>query len=507
MPVVGWGAWPMRGWGLVAGLGVCAAALGGCTSVYNLPQNVPLSGAVQAPPLGGEVPASTDDILVSLAFSGGGTRAAAFSFGVLKEIDGTRIRDRGQNVSLLDRVDFVSGVSGGSVTAAYYGLRRREALDRIPRALPAAQRRGVAQHPGLHRQSRSRDRRRPQRRPRIFRAGSTPTCSAARPSREFRSDRRPRIWINASDIYNRTPFVFGKAAFDAMCSDLLSATRSRKRWRRRRRCRWCSRRSCWKPIRAAARPTLPDVDRARPRRPQCAAAVARLCAGDRQLPHRRSMRYIKLLDGGLVDNFGLSGFSIALLSATRPYEPLTPQQAARIRRVMFLIVDSGRGPSGNWSQQLEGPTGVDLVMATADTATEASTRASYTAFVTLMNDWGAKVRRWRCGLSAAERQRLGVRGGWRCNDLNVFVERVGFDQFDRSARRRAQCDPDALSIAAAVGRRADRGGRPRRCATIRPSRPSAAGFSRGIIARDLLDQSNRRGRRDQRRRVLQYRVC
>ena len=146
------------------------------------------------------------------------------------------------------------------------------------------------------------------------------------------------------------------------------------------------------------------------------------------------IRYVKLLDGGLVDNFGLSGFTIALLSATRPYEPLMPAQAARIRRVMFLIVDAGRGPSGDWAQQLPGPTGVDLVMATADTATEASTRASYTAFVSTMNDWVGKVRRWRCGLSAAERQRLGVGGaGWRCNDMNVFVERVGFDQFDRAA--------------------------------------------------------------------------
>jgi NTE family protein len=69
-------------------------------------------------------------------------------------------------------------------------------------------------------------------------------------------------------------------------------------------------------------------------------------------------------------------------------------------------------------------------MATADTATEASTRASFTAFVALMNEWVGKVRRWRCGLSAAERQRLGVGANWNCNDVNVFVERVGFDQFD-----------------------------------------------------------------------------
>ena len=175
--------------------------------------------------------------------------------------------------------------------------------------------------------------------------------------------------------------------------------------------------------------------------------------------HTGGVRYVKLLDGGLVDNFGLSGFTIALLSATRPYEPLTPQQAARIRRVIFLIVDSGRGPSGDWSQQLPGPTGVDLVMATADTATEASTRASYTAFVSIMNDWAARVRRWRCGLSAAERERLGV----ACQLALQRHERVcragRLRPVRPCARRCTQCNPDAVPTAAAVGRSADRCGR------------------------------------------------
>ena len=39
-----------------------------------------------------------------------------------------QVRTRGGAASLLDSVDFVSGVSGGSVTAAYYGLKRRAAL-------------------------------------------------------------------------------------------------------------------------------------------------------------------------------------------------------------------------------------------------------------------------------------------------------------------------------------------------------------------------------------------
>ena len=32
----------------------------------------------------------------------------------------------------------------------------------------------------------------------------------------------PGVWINAADIYNRTAFVFGPAAFTALCSDLAS---------------------------------------------------------------------------------------------------------------------------------------------------------------------------------------------------------------------------------------------------------------------------------------------
>ena len=36
------------------------------------------------------------------------------------------------------------------------------------------------------------------------------------------SERRPQVWINASDIYDRTPFVFGRVTFGALCSDLSS---------------------------------------------------------------------------------------------------------------------------------------------------------------------------------------------------------------------------------------------------------------------------------------------
>jgi predicted acylesterase/phospholipase RssA len=93
----------------------CAALLAGCATIYNLPGNVPLGETLADNNFGREVPNLDDDVLLALSFSGGGTRAAAFSFGVLTELERTRAGSK-KTKSLLDRVDFISGVSGGSVT-------------------------------------------------------------------------------------------------------------------------------------------------------------------------------------------------------------------------------------------------------------------------------------------------------------------------------------------------------------------------------------------------------
>ena len=57
-----------------------------------------------------------------LAFSGGGTRAAALAYGVLEELRDTTVVIDGVPRRLLDEVDTISSVSGGSFTSAYYGL-------------------------------------------------------------------------------------------------------------------------------------------------------------------------------------------------------------------------------------------------------------------------------------------------------------------------------------------------------------------------------------------------
>ena len=64
----------------------------------------------------------TSENALMLAFSGGGTRAAALSYGVLKELRDTPVHTETGTRRLLDEVHTISSVSGGSFTSAYYGL-------------------------------------------------------------------------------------------------------------------------------------------------------------------------------------------------------------------------------------------------------------------------------------------------------------------------------------------------------------------------------------------------
>jgi NTE family protein len=80
----------------------------------------------------------SDELLFLLTFSGGGTRAAAMSYGILEALSKVEI-PRDEQVksvhpghTLLDEVDIISSVSGGSFTAAYYGLHGKKAFEDYP---------------------------------------------------------------------------------------------------------------------------------------------------------------------------------------------------------------------------------------------------------------------------------------------------------------------------------------------------------------------------------------
>jgi NTE family protein len=430
----------LRSIGLV--VATCVPLLG-CASIHNLPVNVPLGGAGIADSLtmGFEDPAGLDDLLIGLSFSGGGTRAAAFSFGVLQEMD--RIRMPRATDSMFDRIDFISGVSGGSVTAAYVGLKKRAALsDFRERFLLRNAEEGLQTTLSLGTIGRA------------FSGGINDSTGFTQwldanlfdgaTFGQFRSVGSPRVWINASDIYNHVPFVFDATAFAAICSDISKYPLSN-----------AVAASAAVPIAFAPAviqafpgtckdPLPPWITRAAADRnaPPMLNSYAKAVVGYRD----GAVPYIKLMDGGLVDNYGISGFTIARASSETAYGPLTPQQAVKVRRGIFLVVDAKAGLSGNWVNTVEGPSGVELLKAAVDTTLDASVGASYSAFDRTMSDWQTTLIRWRCGLSAAERTRYGAGAGWNCKDLKFFVGRLGFDQLDAARAAELEAVPTRFQL-------------------------------------------------------------
>jgi NTE family protein len=160
------------------------------------------------------------DTYFTLAFSGGGTRAAAYAYGVLEELRDTEVLVDGVPKSLLDEVDTVSGVSGGSFPAAYYGLFE----DRIFQEFEArflkknVQRALLLQ--GLL----------PWNLVRLLTPWLSRSDLASRyynkhifdeaTFEDLKQVKGPRVNINATDLSSGSRVTFNQETFDAICSNL-----------------------------------------------------------------------------------------------------------------------------------------------------------------------------------------------------------------------------------------------------------------------------------------------
>ncbi len=431
-----------------------ALGLGACATIHNLPLNEPsatpyagFAGAAAArvaaeQKLHGE----NDGMVVGLSFSGGGTRAAAFAYGVLDQLARTP-GPHGRN-ALLDRVGVVSGVSGGSIIAAYYGLKGRAGLaDFRERFLVQDVMAvldtnvnliniGKALGGGANTDNKLRD---------WFNANLYHDAT-------FRDliGRRPIVLINATDIYSRTPFLFAPQTFAAACSDItqypvaaaVAASAAVP--------------AAFAPIIIEAFPGQCQT----PLPPWVHEAAANTAASPLLHAYAKGLedirdgkvKYVKLFDGGLIDNYGLSGLTIIRAAMGTPYGPLRPEEAVNLRRFLFVVVDAGQSPKGDWSQTLDGPAGKQLVGAVVDVLVDANAHASYAAFEATMRNWRDAMVKWRCGLKREEvaRLRAGQSGRWNCHDLKITIARVGFDQL--AAERAALLNkvPTSFTLPAAT---------------------------------------------------------
>jgi predicted acylesterase/phospholipase RssA len=160
-------------------------------------------------------PSANDGWFVGLAISGGGSRSANFSAAVMFEL---------QRLGLLDKVDAISSVSGGSLTAAYYCLNgdghwNPGNLQRLMTHAFAADAWNVVLQPwnlialGVSDWDRSDILADSFNRTLFTHDGRVQTYADLRPD-------RPRLLINATDLQSGHRFVFANESFDAINSDL-----------------------------------------------------------------------------------------------------------------------------------------------------------------------------------------------------------------------------------------------------------------------------------------------
>jgi predicted acylesterase/phospholipase RssA len=307
-------------------------------------------------------PPSNENPFVLLAFSGGGTRAAAFSFGLMEELRGVvYAAPDGSKRRLLDDVEIISSVSGGSFTSAYYALFPERFYSEFPERFLYRNIQG-----GLVLRLFN---------PYNWLRLASPDFSRIDMADEYYSDTifegktfadllaKPRgsvpfLVLNATDISINHRFEFTQDQFDLICSDLGGVRVSRAVAASSdfpvafppltlNNCKG----SC-RPLPAWITPAL---DRENNPKRRVADAVAAQSYRD---PDRR---YVHLLDGGISDNLGLRGPFQAVTTTDSPWSILTTANLGQLKRLMVIAANAKTTKQRTWDTE-SSPPGIGAVL-------------------------------------------------------------------------------------------------------------------------------------------------
>lgn len=427
-------------------VGIAAALLSGCVAGDRGPINLFVTEVGPASPEFVPDPGDDGSLVVGLAFSGGGTRAAAFAYGVLRELDEAVIDQVPYRRTMVDDIRMISGTSGGAIMAAYFGYRGpeeyRDFRERfLLRNAEVAIRTSVGSPVNLSRawsggvNDRS-----------GFAAWLDRNLFEGATFAQLKRPDAPIVWLTASDIYNGTPFLFTYDTFAALCSDLdrvrlADAVAASAAFP-----------VVFAPLMLAA--DAPDCGYRPPawmvRALADREAPLRLAAYARALDSYRGGRepkYVRLLDGGLTDNIGITGFALERAAADTPHGPLSPEEAVKLDRLLYIVADAGRERAPTWGTNPRGPALTDLLAAVSDTAITSSTREGFDALELEVAHWRNEIVRYRCGLSMAEiRRHRGSLEGWNCRDVRLAIEHISFRDLDPDTKARLDRVPTRLTL-------------------------------------------------------------
>jgi NTE family protein len=374
--------------------------------------------------------------LVVLAFSGGGTRAAAFSYGVLETLRDMEVTTRsGRHVRALDTVDVVTGISGGSFTALAFGLYGDRLFDLYEGAFLKRDVQGELVGRALN----------PFNWPALGSTGWGRSELAADMYDEvlfkgatFKDLRRdgPRILVSATNLADGTRLIFNPENFDVLCTDLSSIRLARA---------------------AAASSAVPVVlssitidnhggtcgyqlprwaktflDNPDPPRP--ASRTVKRLQELQAFADRDSRRYLHLVDGGVSDNVGMRG----VLDVLSTFEALhaagekTPYD--HVRNIYILVVNSLATPPNDWGLHEDPPAVFDVLIKATGTPID---RYSYDTVETLRDiqaRWAA-LRQVRDAIKPYPELAEKLKAVMRAPEINIRVVEVSFSALTDKAER------------------------------------------------------------------------
>jgi NTE family protein len=303
---------------------------------------------------------NSDELFIIVTFSGGGTRAAALSYGVLEYLRETKIKVHGELRRLIDEIDVISSVSGGSFTAAYYGLFRENLFKKFPEVF-------------LYRNIEKELKYRLLLPTNWLRLASS-TYGRIDMASEFydieifnnatfadlRERGRPLILINATDMSVGSQFTFTQEQFNYICSDLSKFPVAR-----------AVAASSNFPV-AFTPLTLNNYSGDCGFQTPVWITLALDDAGINAARFHRARvmnsyldskirKHIHLLDGGISDNIGLLAPLVALSSIDTEWSLLRDINTGRVKDIVVIIVDAKTNASIRFDDSPTPPNLIDIV--------------------------------------------------------------------------------------------------------------------------------------------------
>lgn len=361
----------------------------------------------------------SDDLALILTFSGGGTRAAAFSYGVMQALHNTKLGEKGDK-RLLEEVDLISSVSGGSFTAAYYGLYgdrlfNRYEKDFLKKPVQSsllkfwlfAPTNWIRLTPALYNRSD------------LAADYYSDTIFGRKTFADMRRD-GPQIFINATDLGTGSGFSFTRDNFRWICSDLNKFPVGRA---------------------VAASSAVPVLfspiamknyggscapfPHQKKELPASAKRVDAQAFGLRKYADAEHYKYLHLVDGGVVGNLGIRPLLHVIFEQDNNFwKVMKTFNMQKTKKVAFIVVNAADAISPTIPLRRREPSTKETLGAVTTIQSTRFNEDTLDLLENLFPTWEKQIQEGRCRETKMA----------NCNDIEFYLAELNFNQLPKDQR-------------------------------------------------------------------------